>query len=528
MPIQLSMTTTTTMTTIQPMIPMTSSKAAPVSTSPQFDLRSRRSYLDRERPILVQVLRVASDPGAGRLRRRSRPPEPARARRVDLNGSAVPPRAVAPSRRCWSIAPGRLGETVVGDAVIEGAECGAACAICVRPPAVATNRWRWPPASARASPRTWNRTRPTAGSATTTFERPIPTADSRSPSTARFHSAYGSGRSGAETGSSTAVRGPPRGGESALGAPRHGMSIRSRVRSRVLPPPGSSAPRGYSSAGMDPNAPSTPGSPPPRAPRSRVLPAVVVIGVVLVVCLVVAAAYFLALGPFQHGSTSPAHGTLPYSQAVSLATNLAGSDGGGPWTVWAGGAIQLTQPYNVNTSALYGWPADGCSPSNPTVYPGANSSMNLPSSTEGPSSGYFSAWDLQLGNASGWVRTVVVLNGTPMVALQVGPSGACSPGAWLPSAEQLGQLLDSPRIVASAWSTYGSQFVAQHPSAHLDLALPSLVGSDTKWSWQVEWSSCPVAIGYHGGGGTAEAIQNGYVNALNGTATAGLVMAVYC
>jgi hypothetical protein len=286
--------------------------------------------------------------------------------------------------------------------------------------------------------------------------------------------------------------------------------------------------RAYGPTGMDPNPPVTPGSPPPRAPRSRALPAVIVIGVVLVVCLVVGAAYFLAFGPFQHSSPAPAHGALPYSQAVSLATSLAGSDGGGPWTVWAGGAMQLEQPYNVNTSALYGWPTDGCSPSTPTVYPHANSSLVLPSHPESSSSGYFSTWDFQLGNTSGWDRTVVVLNGTPILALQVGPSGTCSPGAWLPSADQLGPMLDSPRIVASAWSSYGSQFVAQHPGARLQVALPSLVGLDTRWSWQVQWSTCPVAIGYHAGGATAEEIQNGYVNALNGTATSGLAMEVYC
>ena len=242
-------------------------------------------------------------------------------------------------------------------------------------------------------------------------------------------------------------------------------------------------------------------------------------------CSVVGAAYVLAVGPFQRASAAPVHGPISYDEAASLATDLGASQGGGPWTVWAGAAVQIQHPYDLSLVSLYDWPPFSCS-SDPSTYAGVHSSMMLPASPETSPTGYFSVWFVQLGNASGWVRTVLVLNGTPTIALQEGPTHGCTPGAWLPSADQLGLVLDSPRVLTSAWNGGGSQFVSQNPNANLSIE-SSFLGSDTTWYWVVVWSTCPFFIGGHVASGMGE-LQTVDVNALNGTADRETTQTVAC
>jgi hypothetical protein len=270
----------------------------------------------------------------------------------------------------------------------------------------------------------------------------------------------------------------------------------------------------------------TSGSPTYRSPSSQTKLTYIAIGAVLVACLVVGLAYVLALGPFERPSTAGVHGPASYAQAASVATSLADSKGGGPWSVWSSTAPRLNEPYNFTLGSFYYWPSFGCAADLGT-YSGMNSSLTLPATPKDASPGYFSFWLVQLGNASGWVRTVVVTNGTPTIAIQIGPVSGCSSVPVLPTENQLGLLLDSPRIVASAWSANGSQFVSQHPTANLTLTLSGLIGPDTTWNWVVTWTTCHTAFGFQSIGGPGE-VETVFVNALNGTAQSRSVQTVSC
>lgn len=226
-------------------------------------------------------------------------------------------------------------------------------------------------------------------------------------------------------------------------------------------------------------------SPAKAAPvRSRRLLGVA--GALVIVVVVVAAAYVDGLGPFERPTSGcSGGGPVVFSRAELLAVTCSDHAGGGPWDVYYASGIATPGATDVTRHWLY--PA-GCAAA-ASLGPGPNDTEVMAPDNGSSVGGSVPFWTVYLVNQSGVVREYVVVEGSSHVVYTTAGIANCPPPARpvvvYPS------MVDSPNAVASAWAAGGSSFVSAHQNATLSLFVTtSTVGDNESGQWVVRWSTC--------------------------------------
>lgn len=222
-----------------------------------------------------------------------------------------------------------------------------------------------------------------------------------------------------------------------------------------------------------------PPEPAARRPRGKMIGVLAVVAVVVVVAILLALNFvgFLNLGIFPGKSSTPAAGgqAMTYFQAENVANQTAATRGGS-WQAGMGVAIQSSQ--TVNPSEDVPCAAYGYSPG----------STSLPS-------GEAYAWGFEyletpytLGQEDKQLF-IVVENGTGSVTTQLNAGSAC-PGIDYPVAGPLpSNLSNSPAVVAKFQLLGSAGFLAEYPSALLEMLVGGFYASPTSWTpiWSIQY-----------------------------------------
>jgi hypothetical protein len=239
-------------------------------------------------------------------------------------------------------------------------------------------------------------------------------------------------------------------------------------------------------------------SPTPSPPsRRRTTSILALVAAAVVVLLVVAGLFVAGVGPFAKNNGPGS--LLTFKQAESVASQSAANTGGGSWSAFFGGGVDLPKteaaPANFSSAfATFGSLIPNCTAktlvANGTVFV-------FPAFTGNVSGGVAPVWIfLMIGSSS--LVVVLVINGSATNLIKFTGIG-CAVFSLLGGVS--GSAVDSSVAVQAALKDGGYSALASHPGGSFSFdATPgiSLGTRSAAGGWQVSYTTCPITGGLPG------------------------------
>lgn len=275
-----------------------------------------------------------------------------------------------------------------------------------------------------------------------------------------------------------------------------------------------------------PGAPSYPGTPVP--PRKSSTLAIVLVAVVVVIVLVIAGLYAAGVGPFSKSSNSSSEvsSAQTFDEAAATANQSANAYGGGPYSIWIGGGLDLMNAVSATTSLITGVTQNlstipDCTA---TLLVSSGTTLVLPGFDGNLSTGQAPVWFFIMLSGSDSLLILDVVGGTAQILEKVSGSGCSADLSYFGSVPVT--KTDSPAAVAAALNAGGYAFMKQHPGGNLSFSVSggiSVDGFSSPGSWSVDYSTCPSTTATTSGSHYEFSAQVSFAGVVQGTPSAGAV-----